>query len=163
MICTVRVPRGDEEASACGQLRLEKGLERGRGMRSKRPASSLRTRPPLMQQAGGDGGGEEEPLQTTKEEPQATGDGSTNYPWYIPDKKEEAWRPGEEADVTSVLDAFNQGFNFNKNLKKERGWISVPSEQETRRTIGEDAEGYLRIRPDRRGYKPCPEGALNSP
>ena len=84
--------------------------------------SSLRTRPPLMQQAGGDGGGgEEEPLQTMKEEPQATGDGSTNYPWYIPDKKEEAWRPGEEADVTSVLDAFNQGFNFNKNLKKERG------------------------------------------
>ena len=51
----------------------------------------------------------------------ATGDGSTNYPWYIPDKKAEAWRPGEEADVTSVLDAFNQGFNFNKNLKKERG------------------------------------------
>ena len=28
VICTVRVPRGDEEASACGQLRLERGSRR---------------------------------------------------------------------------------------------------------------------------------------
>ena len=39
VICTVRVPRGDEEASACGRLRREGWRE---GMRSKRPEASAR-------------------------------------------------------------------------------------------------------------------------
>ena len=77
-----------------------------------RPA--LRATPSFMQAADGEPPTEPDELQTQA-------DGSTNYPWYMPNKEKEAWKPGEELGLTSVLDAFNQGRNFNKNLDIERG------------------------------------------
>ena len=77
-----------------------------------RPA--LRAPPSFMQAADGEPPTEPDELQTQA-------DGSTNYPWYMPNKEKEAWKPGEELGLTSVLDAFNQGRNFNKNLDIERG------------------------------------------
>lgn len=64
--------------------------------------------------------GQDEPTDLDK--PQATGEGSANYPWYLPKKEKTAWKPGDEVDGwDSILDAFNQGRNFNKNLDESRG------------------------------------------
>ena len=83
-----------------------------------RPA--LRATPSFMQTADGEPPTEPDELQTQA-------DGSTNYPWYLPKKEKTAWKPGEEPGMTSVIDAFNQGRNFNKNLDRERG--REPSDQ----------------------------------
>ena len=62
------------------------------------------------------------PLPTGPDgEIETQGEGSTNYPWYYPDKKKTAWKPGDEAGMSNFLAAFNQGKDFNKNLKESRG------------------------------------------
>lgn len=91
-----------------------------------RPAKIRRT---LMQSA------DDEPADTydpqKKIDPTTTGEGSNNYPWYLPGKEKTgdslitggktAWKPGEEPSWSKALEAFNQGRTFNENLDKERG------------------------------------------
>ena len=62
-----------------------------------------------------------EPTETVKkpDEPQATAEGSKNYPWYIMQKEKTAWKPGDEPGWASFLEAFNQGRSFNDKLKGE--------------------------------------------
>jgi hypothetical protein len=62
---------------------------------------------------------QDEPDEPTGE-PQTKGEGSTNYPWYLPSKEKTAWKPGDEPGLASFLEAFNQGRSFNEKLERGR-------------------------------------------
>ena len=46
-------------------------------------------------------------------------------PWYFPEKEKDTgddnyWKPGDEASLGGIFDAFMQGFQFNDKLSEQR-------------------------------------------